>query len=1119
MGQAESAPAGQPASNAPAAAQKAFEEGTALLRQQTADSFRAAIEKFNQSAKLWRSAGDPRQEALALLWAGRAYDNLGESPKALDCYNQALPLSRAAGEHATEAVLLFNIGATHELMGENQPALDNYGQALTLFHAGGDGGAEAKALISLGNVHYKLGEKQKALDGYQQALPLAQAAGDRETEARSLIGSAVVDASLGENQQALELYTKALPLEEAAGDTATKALTLTNIGTLYHDSSDMRQALAWYEKALPEWRAAGDRNGEAITLNNLGEAYAALGEEQKAMDYYNQALAIKRTVGSRASLAATLGNIAELYRTLGVSQKGLDEYAEALALQRADGDRRGESASLEGMGNFYGDLGEREKELAYFNQALAVAKADGNQQGQAEALNNVGVAYQESGDEEKALDYLIQAYRVELKVGDRRGQASTLGHIGTGFANLGDTKDALDYFERALTTARAIGDPAVERMVLDGLGNVYEKQHEDQKALDYYNQALAVDRATGDRNGEAVTLGNVALAESDQGNLSDARVHMEAALDIMESLRTAAASEQLRTSYFSTVQGNYATYIDILMRLHARFPRDGYDRLALEASERGRARSLLETLNEGHADIRQGVDPKLLEQERTLQQLLDAKSDRLTRLLLGPHSDEQEAAARKDIDNLQSQYQDLEAQIRAASPHYAALTQPQPLTVTEMQQQLLDPETVLLEYAQGRDQSYLFAVTPDSLSAYTLPKADEIEALVTKLYPLLTQPAGQQMGAQGRGFQAVQNPSGAVSAQQFYPLMVRLSRMVLGPAAPQLGRKRLVIVPDGALNYIPFGALPAPASGSPDAANPKPLVAEHEIVYLPSASTLSVLRKDTAGRKPAPKLLAVMADPVFSADDARVTSGRTASAGGAADGDSPSPAKQPGAPGERGAPNLAAELVESQLTRSALDAGVTRGGGVPRLPFTRQEADAIAALVAPDQRSEALGFAASKASATSGALGEYRLVHFATHGMLDSEHPELSGVVLSLVDAKGQPVDGFLRLQDIFNLNLPADLVVLSACETGLGKEIRGEGLVGLTRGFMYAGAPRVVVSLWSVNDQATAELMKRFYRGMLVEKLTPAAALRAAQMALAHDPRWAAPYYWAAFVLQGEWK
>jgi CHAT domain-containing protein len=195
------------------------------------------------------------------------------------------------------------------------------------------------------------------------------------------------------------------------------------------------------------------------------------------------------------------------------------------------------------------------------------------------------------------------------------------------------------------------------------------------------------------------------------------------------------------------------------------------------------------------------------------------------------------------------------------------------------------------------------------------------------------------------------------------------------------------------------------------------------------------------------------------------------------------------------------------------------GVALPRLVFSRREAAAIIASARQRTTLEALDFQANRTTALSKELAQYRIVHFATHGLLDNEHPELSGLVLSLVGPDGKPQDGFLDLQDVYNLTLPADLVVLSACETGLGKEISGEGLVGLTRGFMYAGASRVVASLWKVDDVATSELMAEFYKGMLSHGLAPASALRQAQLAMLKRSRWADPYYWAAFTLQGEWK
>ena len=369
-------------------------------------------------------------------------------------------------------------------------------------------------------------------------------------------------------------------------------------------------------------------------------------------------------------------------------------------------------------------------------------------------------------------------------------------------------------------------------------------------------------------------------------------------------------------------------------------------------------------------------------------------------------------------------------------------------------------------------------------------------------------------------------------ADSEYPMAAaKLSQMLLSPVADRLEKKRLLIVADGALQYVPFSALPLPATGrqgdratvgrgergaermnKPRPVTPSPrrpvaftaLIANHEIVSLPSASALAVLRKESAGRKPAPKTVAVLADPVFDRGDERFKSSAISHGNGRA---------------VVAQTRTDPALLESDLIRSARDLGLDDiRGGLQRLPFTRKEAQTILSLAPADQRFGALDFSANQTTATSDELSRYRYVHFATHGLLNPINPELSGIVLSLFNEQGAEQDGFLRASEVFNLNLPAELVVLSGCQTALGKEVRGEGVVGLTRGFMYAGAARVLVSLWEVNDHATSELMGRLYRGMLGKRrLTPAAALREAQMALWREKRWRAPYFWAGFTLQGE--
>jgi CHAT domain-containing protein len=331
--------------------------------------------------------------------------------------------------------------------------------------------------------------------------------------------------------------------------------------------------------------------------------------------------------------------------------------------------------------------------------------------------------------------------------------------------------------------------------------------------------------------------------------------------------------------------------------------------------------------------------------------------------------------------------------------------------------------------------------------------------------------------------------------------------MLLGPVSDLLESRRLLVVTEGALQFLPFAALPKPdLPGKDEAINQQSvtlLIADHEIVNLPSASVLAVLRQETKQRPAPPKMVVVLADPVFETDDPRV---------GAKTIPIHPAATSPPSAGSLPAPNSHRAIRETGLSREGLD--------FPRLPATREEADSIMALIPEGAGLKVFGFDVNRAIAMGPELGQYRIVHFATHGVLDSEHPELSGLALSLVDEQGRAQkDGFLHLHDIYNMKLPVEMVVLSACNSGLGKEIRGEGLVGIVRGFMYAGAARVVASLWKVDDEATAALMKRFYQRILQEGQSPAKALQMAQLDLYRQKRWQSPFYWAAFILQGEWK
>ncbi|MBC7908908.1 MAG: CHAT domain-containing protein [Pyrinomonadaceae bacterium] len=868
-------------------------------------------------------------------------------------------------------------------------------------------------------------------------------------------------------------------------------------------SLEAKAAPGRYQVRVEELRAAKPQDKSRIAAQQAlaeGAQFAieeGVGSRRKAINKYEEALPLLRDANDQAKEAETLTQIGSIYNRLGETQKALDYLNQALSLRRAVGDRSGEASTLASIGGVYHSMGEMPKALDFYNQALPLSRVAGNRSNEAYTLCDIGAVYDTLGERQKALDCYNQALPLMRAGGDRRGLATTLNNIGAVYGGLGEKQKALDFYDEALALWHTISDLSGEANTLNNIGVIYNSLGEYQKALDYYNQALPLMRVIGERRSEAQTLANIATAEGSRGNFSKARARIEEALTIFESLRAKVASQELRSTYFATVQRYYDFYIDILMRLHKQQPSAGHDGAALQASERRRARSLLETLAEAGADIRQGVDPTLVARERSLQQQLNAKAQTQMEMLNSPHTAAHAEAMAKQIEALTTQYQQIEAEIRQKSPNYAALTQPQPLSLKEIQTQVLGKDTLLLEYSLGEESSYLWAVTPTSITSFKLPKREEIETLARSVYASLTDPKRLETREKSltRGAEAQE-------AAASLDIAKRLSQILLAPVAAQLGKKRLLIVADGALQYIPFGALPTPPVGLARKRSEAyhPLIIEHEIVSLPSASTLAVLRQQVKDRKPVAKTVAVLADPVFESNDVRIN--RTAAA---------PPYNQSRAERRELSPGLERSAGESGLRDAELK--------IPRLPGTREEARQILSLVAPGQRKEAFDFAANRQTAMSNELSQYRYLHFATHGFLNSLHPELSGIVLSMIDEKGVAQDGFLRAHEVFNLKLPAELVVLSACHTGLGKEVKGEGLVGLTRGFMYAGSPRVVVSLWSVSDVATAELMTRFYRGMLKDGMRPAAALRAAQVSLMKEKKWEAPFYWAAFTLQGEWR
>jgi CHAT domain-containing protein len=972
-------------------------------------------------------------------------------------------------------------------------AIEKYLQAIPLWQAAKDTAAEARTLALIAGAYIGLGEKQNAFDFANRALPLSEKAikdcSEQEKPAAFGVKAYVLDTlgranqDFGDRKKARELYNDALSLSQSIGDRSGELNSLINLGKASILLSDFPKALELSERALRMVNELGERRKETIVLNNLCLIHQQTGAFEKAFEMCKEAVSTARGTNNRLSEANAIQNLGSIYYRTGDYQKAIDFYGQSKQIFKELGNRRGEATAITNIGWLYAVLGDLQKANDAAHQALELWRALGDQNREVIVLNNLAVNYFQLSDYRKALEMHLQILPVRKRLNESEGTAVTLENIAQCFDSLGETQKAIEYHEQAITLLREGSEVRLLAGALRTTGESYRLTGNHQKALEFLTEALKIFRQVGDRYNEGVALAETAYLERDRGNLFEAKKLIGQGLAALESVRTSVKSQQLRATFLASAKNYYEFETDLLMRLHQQHPGDGYDAAALASSEKGRARSLLELLVESRAEIREGVDSALLAREQELRDSIAEKAEHQIRLLSAQHTDEAAEKASKEIDALTTEYEQVLARIRETSPRYAALTQPLPLSLKDIQTRVLDSETLLLEYSLGEERSFLWAITQDSISTFELPKRQDVEVAARKVYELVTERnrvIKEETLAQRR-------LRVARSDEEYQRAASVLSDMILQPAVSQLKGKRLLFVGDGVLQYVPFASLPVPTAGP--ASSYRPLILDHEIINLPSASVMAALREETAGRSRASKTLAVLADPVFQNDDPRI--------------------------GNAESGKISADA-STEAYRSAKESGLD---SFVRLRFTREEANEITRLVSSDKRLEALDFAASRANATSAALGQYQIVHFATHGLINNRHPELSGIVLSLVDEKGQAQNGFLRLYEIYNLKLGADLVVLSACQTAVGQEVRGEGLLGLTRGFMYAGAPRVVATLWQVDDRATSELMKRFYQKMLGEGLRPAAALKAAQVSMQSDKRWGSPHFWAAFTLHGDWK
>lgn len=917
------------------------------------------------------------------------------------------------------------------------------------------------AIAEAGRFHAEL--VPQPVDDRLRLAVAASRAMRRGNEARSRQESSANQAAIAAFTEARELWRR------LDGGERDEAEALISLGAVALQLGDYPRARAWLDEAADLLESLGAERRAIDARAYAGWAVYRLGDTGGALARFDEVLAASRRHGHRRMEAFALATSGTALAAAGDHQRALDRLRAARRLFGQLGASE-ETQTLHNIGSLYRALGEPRRAAEVYREVLARHRAEDDVYGQASTLTGLGLAMLQQQEPAQAAAAFRESLSLRERLGDRFGQAEALRSLGTALRALGEPLEAAGYLERALALDRETGSVNGQAATLAALAEVRfdQRRYEDAKRL--FGQSLDGWRASLRQREIAASLHGLARCARALGRGDEALRLSERALMVVESLRTTPKDPALRASLFATTQEIYTLAVELHMDRHLADPEAGEDVRAFELAERARARALLDTLGADPHDRYRDADPELVARERRLAEEVAAAVARSLERPGEPAAGEGGA----EVATLLGRLTEVQIALRAQSPAVVAMATAGPAGLDEIRDRLLGDGDALLHYLLAEPRSYLWIVTADGLTSRILPGRGVIEAAAATYRQRL-------LGSHRRSEAHAAERAGAA-----------LAELLVEPAWGDLGgARRLLIAAPAALQSIPFAALPIAS----DRGSKEPLVSRFEVSYVPSASTLMALRRRSRDR-PGRRSLALVADPVFSPDDARV---------------------QPAG----GEPASVAED-EADAEADDFDAPVRRQAELgawplPRLASTGAEAAAIRSLAPAYDVLLALGFDADRELVLSPDFRMHRILHLATHSLVDAQRPELSGLVLSLYDPHGGRLPGFVGLYDLYRVDLQADLVVLSACATALGQELPGEGQISLARGFLYAGARTVIVSLWEVDDAATTELMTRFYRHLLTAGQSPGQALSQAQREMAQHPRWHAPFYWAGFIVQGD--
>jgi CHAT domain-containing protein/Tfp pilus assembly protein PilF len=1073
--------------------------------------YQEALETWEKGKEVAAGLNDVELQGMMTANVGNAYHDQRQYQKAISYREEALKLARAIHDKKQEERHLGNLANSYKALRQFDKAWTNYQNAMAIAKEVNDSTYQETLLGNMSAMFVDKGNFKSGVEYGRKALQMAEARGDSQAVASHCWNTGAGYANQADYPAALSYFERALAVQKQSGNSLDVGRLLGNMGNVYKEMGDIPRAIAAYTHMMEIAREISHKPLEEFALGSLGYAYSGWSEYSKANDYFQQALVLAEETGNTDGQGTYVGNIGVVYKKWGNFTRALEKLNQALIIHERVDNPKGVIRHYINMANIYEIRGDYLQALDYEKKALELSQKIGTKNYTAIALGNIGVFYDKIGDQDEALKYLQQALQINQEIGFKEGEIADFANMGSAYKAMGEDSRAEEVYRKSLAAARDIGEQEGEATALSAIGDIHRRKKEYVTALNYYDQALVLAAKIGQKNQKGrlyLNMGNLHLEKGDiviaaslfskaleigktmdafdlvyeslgamaavaekQKDYEGAIRHYDQAIEKIESVRERLRIDSYKTKFMESKISIYESVITLLLRL-GKFD-DAYEYL-----QRFRARSFLDILSPERIDFTAGITPERFQRNRFYEQKLREMYERLASAY-SKSEDKRDgaliAAFEDSLKWIRDEHEKLLDEIRLHHPNWANMTGiTQPLSLQEIQQKVLLPGTSLVEYFVGPELAAAWVIDSNGFHCEVLPvKREKLEEMVMQLRrPFRDVKEGRIRNLADVAFDLR-------TAQQLY-------EQVFLPLEKHLGTNtQLLIVPDGILHYLPFEALVTsiekkrhdPAVLFSRYENARYLVEKYAIAYVPSASIPVLARNDAEARQITSGQLLAFGNPDFGRFKEIV-------------------------PGEEGKHSTVVSM--SLKASKGLIFALLSDRDVREVSQIMQPATLYTDKEATEKHFK------EKA-------GEFPNIYLSTHAIADERQPMYS--MIAFAQDSGSAEDGFLHTFEIFNLHLKADLVTLSACETGLGKLSRGEGLIGLTRAFMYAGTPSVVVSLWSV-DESTAVLMKSFYQN-LKKGMSKAEALRQAKLKLIRTNEggmsFAHPFFWAPFVLVGE--